>query len=193
VAFPVNLGHGPGLDAGVLLRCRTEFFVALDVDAFPIADEWLDRLLTPLDHGAEVCGATSLHDDRQPYVHACCRAMRTSRFVRQRHTFKRGPTWDTAQRISELEWPSIHLLPLTSSHGPAMLGSVFGGVVYHNWYSARFGIHVGTSTLDGITPADAQLAWDDAMAASFPTEPEPGRPCSPANESRTRAVDPDAT
>lgn len=39
LALPANVHHGPAMDLGIL-RCRTRFVVALDVDAFPIRDGW---------------------------------------------------------------------------------------------------------------------------------------------------------
>jgi glycosyltransferase involved in cell wall biosynthesis len=166
--LPLNVGHGSAIDAGVLLRCRTEFFIALDVDAFPIADEWITTLLDPLAGGARVAGAHSVDPTvEQPFVHACCLAMRTSRFAAERHTFTRGPTWDTAERISQREWPHIHMIPVTSSHGPFVVGSVFGGVVYHNFYAARFNASNRTR-IDGIEIAEPHEAWQDAMARYFP-------------------------
>ena len=38
VRLPINISHGPALDVGVLLLCRTDIFLVLDVDAFPIRD-----------------------------------------------------------------------------------------------------------------------------------------------------------
>jgi glycosyltransferase involved in cell wall biosynthesis len=166
--LPLNLGHGSALDAGVLLRCRTEFFVALDVDAFPIANDWIANLLDPLAAGAQVAGAHSVNPEvAQPYVHACCLAMRTSRFAAKGHTFAIGPTWDTAQRISQREWPNVHMIPVTSSHGPSILGSVFGGVIYHNFYAARFNV-TSRTRIDGFEQSEADEAWRGAMARYFP-------------------------
>ena len=76
VRLPLNLGHELALDIGVLLA-ETEFVVALDIDAFPLRDDWLQALLGPLDAGAQVSGARL----NREYVHPCCWAMRTARFV----------------------------------------------------------------------------------------------------------------
>ena len=168
--LPLNLRHGPALNAGVLLRCRTEFFVALDVDAFPIANDWLTSLLEPLAAGAQVVGAHSVNPQvAQPYVHACCLAMRTSRFVAMGHTFDAGATWDTAQRISQREWPDVHMIPITSSHGPSILGTVFGDVIYHNFYGARFRAS-GRTRIDDLEMSEADEAWRAAMARYHPVE-----------------------
>lgn len=171
--LPVNVHHGPAMDIGIL-RCRTTHFVALDVDAFPVDDTWLDRLLEPLRHGAQVVGAgfPQLPDPAvQPYVHASCLAMSTRRFVEQRHSFSPGGSWDTAQSISMKEWPNIHTLPITSSRGPGALGSVFGGVVYHNFYSARF-TTTTRDRIDWIDRGQPEDAWSEAMSKYFPDDPE---------------------
>ena len=166
--LPLNIGHGQALDVGVLWACRTEQFVVLDVDAFPISDDWLPRLLEPLSNGAEVAGATSVNGSDPPYVHACCVAMRTERFIERRHTFAPGDSWDTAQRISQLEWPKVHTIPLTSIHSAGILGSVFGGIVYHNFYSARFSVST-RERIDDVHRGQPETAWRDAMDRYFPT------------------------
>ena len=81
VLLPINMGHDFALDLGVLL-CRTEFVVTLDVDAFPLHDRWLEELEGSLRAGAEVAGARL----NREYVHPCCWAMRTARFVESRGT-----------------------------------------------------------------------------------------------------------
>ncbi len=164
LALPANVHHGPAMDLGIL-RCRTRFVVALDVDAFPIRDGWLDSLLAPLCDGAFVSGAGYPPDADshvQPYVHACCLAIETARFVRRGHTFSPGPTWDTAQLISIREHPRLATFPITSSRGPGVLGSVFGTFVYHNFYSARFGGST-RDKIDWVTRDDASQAWAEAI------------------------------
>ena len=93
------MGHGAALDLG-WLRARTSVVVALDVDAFPISDQWLSRLTTPLDEGATVVGAHGgevldrLSRDVPPewrgrdFVHPCCLAMRLRDFVARDHSFR---------------------------------------------------------------------------------------------------------
>jgi len=167
VRLPINISHGPALDVGVLLLCRTEYFVALDVDAFPIDDGWLPRLLSALDGGAQAAGARSPNDADPPYVHACCLAMRTRRFVDQQHSFAPGPTWDVAQRISQREWPDVGLIEPTSIRGPGALGAVFGDIVYHNFYAARFSV-TSRGRIDGIERGTPEEVWREAMTRYFP-------------------------
>ena len=157
------------MNIGILL-CRTEHFVALDVDAFPIDESWLTQLFEPVNAGSHVSGAgypPTPDPNIQPYVHACCVAMKTERFVQQRHTFSPGVSWDTAQSISQREWPNIHTFPITSSRGPGILGTVFGGFVYHNFYSSRFAT-TDRDRIDWVDRGQPEDAWEAAMAQYFP-------------------------
>ena len=165
--LPVNLGHELALDLGVLL-CRTEFAVALDVDAFPLRDDWLERLLAPLGEGAQISGARL----NREYVHPCCWAMRTERFVRQGHSFRsdyrpreagRDASGDVGEIMSAREAPNLHFLEVSSQRGPGDVGTVFGDLVYHNFYATRFRA-TDAQTLDGAVSADdPQRAWEEAL------------------------------
>jgi hypothetical protein len=168
VLLPRNVFHGPAMDLAFLLA-TTEFVVALDVDAFPIADDWLDRLITPLQTGRFVSGAEALRG----YIHPCCLAMRTAYFARRRHTFtpKVGTwnpdrlgrdEWDTGESITRREGlDRAAPIARTSVRGPRQLGSVFGEFVYHNGASTRMRSDV---TVDGLTSQDVEGAWSEAVA-----------------------------
>lgn len=165
--LPVNVGHELALDLGVLL-CETEFAVALDVDAFPLHDDWLERLLAPLSAGAAVSGARL----NREYVHPCCWAMRTARFVERGHSFRahyrpreggRDASGDVGEEISDSEAPNLHFFEVTSQRGPGDVGTVFGELVYHNFYATRFNA-TEQRTLDGVVGADDPArAWDEAV------------------------------
>jgi glycosyltransferase involved in cell wall biosynthesis len=165
--LPVNVGHDLALDIGFLL-VETQYAVALDVDAFPVHERWLDELLAPLAGGAEVAGARL---NRQ-YVHPCCLAMRTRRFVERGHSFREryrhrrddeDASGDVGEILSAREAGRLHFFDPTSQRGPGDVGTVFGGLVYHNFYSTRFG---GTSAdvLDGqVRRDDPAAAWSEAL------------------------------
>lgn len=165
--LPANVGHELAMDLGVLLA-ETEYVVALDVDAFPLHDDWLDRLLAPLDEGAQVAGARL----NREYVHPCCWAMRKARFVEQRHSFRahyvprsegRDASGDVGEEISAAEAPNVHFFEVTSQRGPGDVGTVFGDLVYHNFYATRFNA-TSDQTLDGVVAAnDSAKAWDEAL------------------------------
>ncbi len=170
-----NVFHGPAMDLAFLLS-RTEYTVALDVDAFPIVEGWLDELLEPLRHHKFVTGAEA----KRGYIHPCCLAMRTSYFAARRHTFTPhvgtwNPAllgreeWDTGESITRREGlDRVHAFPRTRVRGPMQLGSVFGGFVYHNGASTRLRSDIA---VDGLTPTDAECAWNEALTEYLGTSP----------------------
>jgi len=168
VKLPLNLGHELAMDIGVLL-VETEFAVALDVDAFPLHEDWLQRLLTPLSEGAQVSGARL----NREYVHPCCWAMREARFVECGHSFRshyqprqegRDASGDSGEEISAAEAPDLHFFEVASQRGPGDVGTVFGDLVYHNFYSTRFRA-TSDAVLDvHVTNDAAAAAWDEAVA-----------------------------
>jgi len=167
VKLPVNVGHELAMDIGVL-QVETEFVVALDVDAFPLHDDWLERLLGPLDEGAQISGARL----NREYVHPCCWAMRTARFVERGHSFRshyvprtesRDASGDSGEEISAAEAPKLHFFEVTSQRGPGDVGTVFGDLVYHNFYATRFRA-TDAATLDGaVSAGDPERAWEEAL------------------------------
>lgn len=173
VKLPVNVGHALALDIGFLL-VETEYVVALDVDAFPLHDEWLDELLAPLSAGFEISGARL----NREYVHPCCLAMRTARFVRQKHSFRahyrprsegRPASGDVGEEMASRENGRLYFFDCTSQRGPGDVGTVFGDLVYHNFYSTRFKATADT-VLDGqVAAADAATAWDEALELYGPS------------------------
>ena len=97
----------------------TEFVVALDVDAFPSTIAGTRSCWRRSTRGARVSGARL---NRQ-YVHPCCWAMRTGRFVERGHSFRSDyrpregdgdASGDVGEAISEPE-----LRTCTSSRSPA--------------------------------------------------------------------------
>jgi Glycosyl transferase family 2 len=166
VRLPVNIGHELALDLGVLV-CDTEYVVTLDVDAFPLHDHWLQELLAPLASGANISGARL----NRSYVHPCCWAMRTARFVEQGHSFRsdyrpreagRDASGDVGEVMSAREAPRLHFFEVSSQRGPGDVGTVFGGLVYHNFYSTRFRATT-EQTIDGVAAGEPQHAWQEAL------------------------------
>ena len=165
--LPVNVGHELALDLGFLL-VETEYAVALDIDAFPLHDRWLDELLAPLAAGNEVAGARL----NREYVHPCCLAIRTKRFVLQRHSFRshyrpraagRDASGDVGEDISAAEPGRLAFFDPTSQRGPGDVGTVFGHLVYHNFYSTRFRATTAKVLDAHVAQADAATAWDEAV------------------------------
>lgn len=167
VLLPANVGHDLALDLGVLL-CNTEYVVTLDVDAFPLHDCWLEELLAPLQMGAQISGARL----NRRYVHPCCLAMRTSRFVANGHSFReryrprahgRDASGDVGEELSAREAPDLHFFEITSQRGPVDVGTVFGGLVYHNFYATRFRATAEQRLDDAVELSDAERAWEEAL------------------------------
>jgi hypothetical protein len=105
--------------------------------------------------------------ERSGFAHPCCIAMRTRDFVERNHTFipnhgkgKYGvDQWDVAQRISMRERGRVFLVELSEVRGPRALGSVFGGIVYHNFFSIR--PVIGPDN-EGVSRDEALRAWEEA-------------------------------
>ncbi len=158
--LPINLGHGPALDLGVHM-VRTEFFATLDVDAFPVRADWLDVLRSKLDEGNIVVGG-HMH---RGFAHPSMLAMRTRDFRDRKHSFIRshwqagefvhGRSWDVAERISMREPGRVGLIEPSEVRGPGVIGTVYGGIVYHNWFSAQ-----GPEA----RRTEARTAWGEAVA-----------------------------
>jgi glycosyltransferase involved in cell wall biosynthesis len=162
--LPINVGHGPALDIA-LARVRTEFFATLDVDAFPVRADWLDVLRAELDRGNVVVGG-HMH---RGFAHPSMLAMRTRDFRQRHHTFIRshwqtgefvhGTSWDVAERISMREPGRVALIEPSEVRGPGVIGTVYGGIVYHNWFSAQ-----GPPE----RRAEARTAWTEAVTRFLP-------------------------
>jgi len=167
VLLPRNIYHGAAMDLGFLLS-RTECLVALDVDAFPVREDWLEVLGAKLRDGATVAGAQALRG----YAHPCCLMMRFDRFVARRHTFQPHvgewrperlgvEEWDTGESISRREGlDHVALLPRTRARGPGHLGSVFGDIVFHNGASVRL---LAGDRVEGLEVADVRASWSEAV------------------------------
>ena len=114
--------------------------MTLDVDAFPLTDDWLTVLTGRLNDGAEVAGARL----NRTYVHPCCCALRGARFAARGHSFRshyqpRRPGFDASgdvgEELSAAEEPRLSYLEVTEQRGPGDVGTVFGDLVYHNFYA----------------------------------------------------------
>jgi hypothetical protein len=143
IVLPLNLGHGPAMDLATS-RVDTEYFVTLDVDAFPVRADWLDVLRTELERGATVVGG-HMH---RGFAHPSMLAMRTVDFRARDHTFLRsgwrtgadfehGTSWDVGELISMREGDRVTLVKPSEVRGPGPVGTVYGGIVYHNALSSH--------------------------------------------------------
>lgn len=167
VRTPFNFGHGSGLDLAFALA-DTEMVVALDVDAFPISKDWLSVVLNPLVDGAVIAGAYV----QRAFIHPSFFAMRRRDYLRLGIPFvpiglptppggvPRGLFMDVGEALSHMvavvEGSSaLHRIPITAGSGNHLVGSIYGDVVYHNFYSTQ-----GNPEL----VAASRRAWSEAMA-----------------------------
>jgi glycosyltransferase involved in cell wall biosynthesis len=167
-----NWGHGLAVDLGVH-AARTRTVVVMDVDAFPISTDWLESVTAPLRDGYTLAGALS-----SGYIHPCFMAIDRQRFLAGGHTFaasysrrlrwkRRGQPagWDAGQLISIRDDGEHFGLPPTSVRGPGALGTVFGDVVYHHFYSSRLAGPLMPDVIrSGVTPEISRHAWNEALA-----------------------------
>ncbi len=98
--------------------------------------------------------------------------MRTERFVRQGHSFRshyrpraagRDASGDVGEEISAAEAPDLHFFDVTSQRGPGDVGTVFGDLVYHNFYATRFRATDEGTLDDVVAPEDPRSAWREAL------------------------------
>ncbi|MGH9084629.1 MAG: glycosyltransferase family 2 protein [Acidimicrobiales bacterium] len=163
---PWNIGHGLGLDLAFACA-ETDVVVVLDVDAFPISDRWLSAVLDPLDAGAVIAGAYV----QRAFIHPSFLAMRRSDYLRLGVGFAprgvptppggtpRGVFMDVGEALSHTVSvvdgsAALHRVPITRDSGNHLVGSVYGDVVYHNFYSTQ-----GAPDL----VAASTRAWADAL------------------------------
>jgi len=165
--LPINIGHGFGLDIAVL-TASTSTVVTFDIDAFPVSPGWLPAVTEPLTQGAVIAGA-HLH---RAYIHPCFLALRRSDFLHYRLSFvpvgrcpsrevpATGLYLDAGEAVSHIlslayGTRAIHKIPPTSTHGPGVIGTVFGDIVYHNFYSTHAQGEMGKAGAE---------AWRQAVA-----------------------------
>ncbi len=181
VLLPLNVGHDLALNLGFLLS-RTEYVVALDVDAFPIRDGWLDELVEPLSQGAQIAGARL----NREYVHPCCLAMRTARFVEQAHSFRhhyrpradgRDASGEVGEEMAAREAPNLRFFEVTSQRGPGDVGPC----------SATSS--TTTSTAPGSRASRTAASWTRPSPATTRRAPGPRRSSATASEARMGLID----
>ncbi len=142
---PTNIGHGPGLERA-RRATRAPMIVTLDSDAFPLTDDWLARLDALLQGEVKVAGI----GHHRGYIHPSCLMVARRTLDELGLTFlnekDRPSRFDVAERISaEVKRRGFGLtaLPRTgaqcrgSRSEPVYLGSSYGDIVYHQWYSTR--------------------------------------------------------
>jgi glycosyltransferase involved in cell wall biosynthesis len=166
--LPRNVGHGGGLDVGVSVA-KTQTVVTLDVDAFPITGDWLQTLVRPLDEGYVLVGANAFEDFAHPSMLATQTRWLAGRSFRPDMAVGLHP----GMRLTlEADGP-VKLLPVTERCGPHTVGSVYGDIVYHNFFSAHpQSAHSRRGGDQAVDQRDVQRAWDAAVSR-FLVAPRP--------------------
>jgi glycosyltransferase involved in cell wall biosynthesis len=170
IELPVNVGHGVALDLAVP-TIDTEYLAVLDVDAFPISDQWLQQSIAALEAGAKAAGAR-MHRN---FVHPCFLVTYTKVLHDYGLTFRpvgslaklstEAPLFlDVAEALSQRlivkfgGGQALHFFDITSTRGTGVDGAVFGGLVYHNMFATQ-----------GKGRDDALRHWHEALATYHPT------------------------
>ena len=173
-----NVGHGLALDRAVHI-CNTEYFVTLDVDAFPIAADWIETVVGALRRGARLAGGWY-----EGYVHPSFLAMRREDFLSAGTTFDASYTrrfrlprptgsltkWDAGQLVTYQTPQPHHHVPISSVVGPGALGTVFGEVVYHHFYSTRLSTSHEDVTRSGVTQETGEAVWRASVDRYLPLD-----------------------
>ena len=154
-----NAGHGPALEQA-RQAARGKYLVTLDSDAFPVAVGWLPQLKERLSGPVKATGI--LH--HRNYIHPSCLLIERQMMEEHQLTFldrkdrPSGP--DVAEPISQYlldQGFEISGLSRTGSRRrgsrsePVYLGSVYDGLVYHQWYTTREQI-AGARQVDDVPP-----------------------------------------
>jgi len=138
-----NISHGPAIGQA-LRQTQSPYIVTLDSDAWPLSPDWLTRLRAMLQGKVKAAGI--LH--YRGYIHPSCMMIERATVESLNLSFLK----DRAQGIDVGESITRDLLragyqvaglPQTggrtrgSKDEPIWLGSEYGGIVCHQWYSSR--------------------------------------------------------
>jgi hypothetical protein len=182
-----DVRHGRALDR--LLRkvpAETEYVVALDTDAFPVRDGWLENLIGRLERGASLAGVwrDELAQEIRPYVHPSCLAARRKTLLELGVQFARaGGGQDVGQnltaavlaaggRVSGLRRSNVRNVHF-------LLAGIYGDLVYHHGAGSRhakFWTSADAEADEAVRVAVRDVAFADLdalidfLAGDLPTE-----------------------
>ncbi|HEG43178.1 MAG TPA: glycosyltransferase [Phycisphaerales bacterium] len=161
-----NMGHGPALDLA-MKYVDTEYVVVLDSDAHPIKNGWLRALIDPIND--EVL-ASGVHYSRQ-YVHPCCMALKVDTFIKNNMTYRSNwPPNEEVERLGKTHWDvgenismkilqmgkKLHYIPSSNTPTQSIIGSEYGGIVYHHFYGTRIKTEGLDTVFGGLTGSEIE-------------------------------------
>ncbi len=138
-----NMSHGPAIEQA-LRQTQSPYIVTLDSDAWPLAPGWLTRLRGMIQGDVKAAGI--LH--HRGYVHPSCTMIERATVESLNLSFlkDRSRGIDVGERIAhDLRRAGFRVAGLPQTGGrmrggkdePIWLGSEYGGIVCHQWYSSR--------------------------------------------------------
>ncbi|MGA1839286.1 MAG: glycosyltransferase [bacterium] len=172
-----NIGHGPGIELARREIC-SPYIVTIDSDAFPLSDDWLRQLHARLQDNVKVTGILHHRD----YIHPSCLMIARKTLDELNLTFldekDRASRLDVAERIScEIKKRGLRIAGLEctgakrrgSASEPVYLGSEYGQIVYHQWYTTRAAMAPGRPVDD--VPREAIEQSLDEVFEEYHAEP----------------------
>ncbi len=159
-----NIGHGPALDLA-MKYVRTKYVIVMDSDAHPIDPNWMSRMIEPINNET---AASGIYHHRN-YVHPACMAMKLEDFFNYQMTFK--PNWpndDDINKLGKTHWDAgeyvsmqllkagkkLHYFKLSNKPVKSIIGSEYGGIVYHQFYGTRVVLDKNRDKFDCVTKDD---------------------------------------
>jgi GT2 family glycosyltransferase len=159
ITSATNLGHGPGIELA-LHASSSPYVVTLDSDAFPLVDDWLERLRARLTPSVKAVGIRHHRD----YIHPSCLMIERQTLQEYGLTFlnekDRPSRFDVAERISaEIKQRGFEISGLERTNArrrgsrsePVYLGSCYEGIIHHQWYTTRAAV-AGGRRVDDVAP-----------------------------------------
>jgi hypothetical protein len=138
-----HVPHAAALDLLVDHAEAAEFLVTLDTDAFPVSDQWLERLTGSLRDGAAVAGIyrDEMMPEIRPFIHVAGLCIRRDTLLGLDVSFARDKGQDTGQNITDaLTGMGKKLNPLHRSNRRNfhfLIGGLYGDLLYHHGAGSR--------------------------------------------------------
>lgn len=141
--LPTNVGHAVAMDLALCV-VKTDIAVALDSDALPLREGWLDPAVDPIRDGHVVLSGTRSSRD---FVHPVFMAIDVRAFVTEGLSFQLhyepGVTgesaewgvdgWDTAELMShQVGMDRLAFIDGEPAVGDSLRGGMVGDLVYHH-------------------------------------------------------------